>query len=492
MRYTQWMRGLRFGMIALVVGGLLTAGSAVPAVQAQADCDETIDYVDVGSGAFSDREYADAVEAFTCAIVLNPTEYEGYLRRSEAALLAGDYVMALLDRSESIGLAFNDWSLIEEALIEDYTANIEANRQDVDMLVLRSFAYLFANRTEEALSDLAAILKVDFESAYAWIFRALVDNVSTSGEDDLAGLLADFERAVAFEPENPAVYTIIGSLLINRDPSTTDGLAYLERALAVDPSYPYAYYVRASYNLAVEAPEAAIQDYTAALENSFTPVFRVLSERAALYTAIQDYEAALADYDTLIALYPDTLSYYEERIAIFMQRGDLESVVAEYDRLVALNPQSANNFLSRGTYRLLLNDSAGGAEDFLEYTQLLETDAVQGGELKLGDALTITMSQGRNHYFTFEATAGDVLDISAISPDRLVDPLLVIVDADGEPVITNDDVDADVQDYNSLIVWEVPADGTYTLIVSHAAAGSEGAVELSIGLHGVERRGSDA
>jgi len=206
-----------------------------------------------------------------------------------------------------------------------------------------------------------------------------------------------------------------------------------------------------------------------------------LFERANLYITTQDYDSALDDFNTLIELDPENISYYENRASIYLSLNDLESAIAEYDRIAEIAPDNANNYLTRGTYKLLREDMEGGAADFLLYVQLIETDQVDMGALEPGDTATINMDFGRNHYFTFDAQEGDVFTITAISPDTLVDPLIIILDEDGTPIYTNDDIDPSIPDFNAMIEgWEAPADGTYTLIVSHAAAGSFGPVDVTL------------
>jgi hypothetical protein len=61
-----------------------------------------------------------------------------------------------------------------------------------------------------------------------------------------------------------------------------------------------------------------------------------------------------------------------------------------------------------------------------------------------------------------------------------VDPLIVILDAGGNALVGDDDGGGS---YNSLIAdFEIPQNGTYTLVVGHAGGGSEGTVQVNIEL----------
>ena len=61
-----------------------------------------------------------------------------------------------------------------------------------------------------------------------------------------------------------------------------------------------------------------------------------------------------------------------------------------------------------------------------------------------------------------------------------VDPLLVIIDANGNPLIASDDVGSSA---DSLISnFQIPTDGQYTVVVSYSIRGSEGNINVTLDL----------
>jgi hypothetical protein len=78
--------------------------------------------------------------------------------------------------------------------------------------------------------------------------------------------------------------------------------------------------------------------------------------------------------------------------------------------------------------------------------------------------------------------------ISAPVNLEAVDTLVVILDAQGNPLVGDDDGGrATGAIYDSLIDgFELPADGTYTLVVSHAGANAEGKVILHLAVQDAE------
>lgn len=83
-------------------------------------------------------------------------------------------------------------------------------------------------------------------------------------------------------------------------------------------------------------------------------------------------------------------------------------------------------------------------------------------QLVLGDTLTVDAS-GAEMEFVFDALAGDELVISAVSED--FDTLINILDAQGDVVASDDDSG---ERFNAEVTFTVPADDTYTVVVSDA------------------------
>ncbi|NJO84160.1 MAG: hypothetical protein HC828_16140, partial [Blastochloris sp.] len=73
----------------------LAAAVALPvmtaAAQQPADCDANTNYLEQGRVAFAAADYGSAINAYDCAIALNPTDPQPYLLQSYPVLLQGDF-----------------------------------------------------------------------------------------------------------------------------------------------------------------------------------------------------------------------------------------------------------------------------------------------------------------------------------------------------------------------------------------------------------------
>ena len=89
------------------------------------------------------------------------------------------------------------------------------------------------------------------------------------------------------------------------------------------------------------------------------------------------------------------------------------------------------------------------------------------------------MAFARVQAITFEANAGDEVTISArMADDSGVDPLLVLLDENGEPIAGDDDGGGQLD--SQIPNFRLPQTGSYTILVSHANGGYEGVIAITI------------
>jgi hypothetical protein len=96
----------------------------------------------------------------------------------------------------------------------------------------------------------------------------------------------------------------------------------------------------------------------------------------------------------------------------------------------------------------------------------------------LGDTLTGTINQGQpSVFYSFEAQTGDAVSIRMQSVGDNLDPLLLLLDANGTEIARDDDGDPDGPRDALLANFPIPNDGTY-IVVATRFGGDAG---LSVG-----------
>jgi tetratricopeptide (TPR) repeat protein len=80
-----------------------------------------------------------------------------------------------------------------------------------------------------------------------------------------------------------------------------------------------------------------------------------LYNRGIAYLDRGDFDRAIADFDRVIELRPDTSKAFYNRAISYLRRGEFERAVKDFDRVVQLTPDYAPGFRNRGNaYRGLL------------------------------------------------------------------------------------------------------------------------------------------
>jgi len=162
-------------------------------------------------------------------------------------------------------------------------------------------------------------------------------------------------------------------------------------------------------------------------------------------------------------------------------RGDYYEAIADYNRSIEINPELAASWLNRGVAYEQLNN-ASARYDFHHWMSRDGVTTIMSGELAEGRVIEAEMAEGRVFSFTFDAHPGQILTVSAQAADGdRVDPLLLVLDDDGNPIFSDDDIlrpDGSLISMNAQIANMGLRGGEYTLLVSHAGGGANGTVEV--------------
>ena len=193
---------------------------------------------------------------------------------------------------------------------------------------------------------------------------------------------------------------------------------------------------------------------------------RVEPQAAPLYT---DYDYFLMGYHHQIAD-----EYYE--------------AISDYTRALELNPELSSAWLNRGVAYEQLNNDYRAMQDYSRFLNRDGLTVVSHRGVITGARLNLEMTEDRVYEFNIYMRAGETVDFGAEAyGGDVVDPIIIVLDADGNPVVANDDIlrqdgslismDSDIDDF------EVLQTGVYTLRVSHAGGGSDGTIQVNVDIH---------
>ncbi len=345
--------------------------------------------------------------------------------------------------------------------------------------------------------------------------RALTD----ADNGDLNRALVDTSMFLLLNPTASEAYAIRGQLyqqLGENDLALRD-LGYALDYTATSPDSTVSIYLtRANIYVDQNQLDLAMADLNASLDlapDSASP--RLLRARIERYQG--DFEAASSDYDTLIEQSPNNSAYYVERGNLNLQQNHQDAALQDFDSAIALNPQedqayarralinSATNnlsdalsdinhaidinpqlsqyYLMRGAINAQDQNTQGSAEDYFQWIMLNLTEFHEASNtLTSSGTFTVPMDLGQVYGIPFRAVAGQQVSLSArhAPSQNAVDPLLVVLDVNGNPIVADDDSGGNM---DALILgYKIPEDGEYTLLVGHAAAGGQGDITVVVDL----------
>jgi tetratricopeptide (TPR) repeat protein len=147
-----------------------------------------------------------------------------------------------------------------------------------------------------------------------------------------------------------------------KDNNTLDARQAFSRAIELDSTFDKAYFARAIVNWRLNDANAAIADYTSVIHLKPDEA-DAFYNRGLIYAARGDPERALADFDAVVRLKPADPDAYLRRATIYLDRGDFQHALAERDALVRLNDRYLPYYVDRAAVRRDAGDLDGAIAD---------------------------------------------------------------------------------------------------------------------------------
>jgi tetratricopeptide (TPR) repeat protein len=151
-----------------------------------------------------------------------------------------------------------------------------------------------------------------------------------------------------------------------------------------------------------------------------------------------DSEKALTDYNRALDLgYDEPQSIYYDRASAYLDLEEWELAKADYNRVLQAEPDTPGAYLGRGIAYVGLNSRREAAADFAQWLTMQATLPVSAAIPESEDTLTLEMVEERWYTVAIKGEEGQAITVAADSSD--MDPLLVIVSGQNEPLSGDDD-----------------------------------------------------
>ena len=254
----------------------------------------------MGTGAFRQKNYDQAIKYFSQAVQVNSNYVGAYYYRGLSYLAITQYDNAIADMSRALAL----------------------NTNDSDAYYFRGFCYANEEQYARAVADMDSALSIKTNALYL-LCRAYAYLQMTN-----------FNASI--EDYNQVIHLY---------PTSTDG--YLNRARA--------YRMEKVFGL-------AMMDCNAAL--AIRPTLpKAYQERGEIYHDEGDYNDALADFDTSLQLNPKDESVYYLKAVTYSDMGLFSIAIVDLTTFLKFHPEDSEAYGYRGWCRTETGDYEGALSD---------------------------------------------------------------------------------------------------------------------------------
>ncbi|MGB1285095.1 MAG: tetratricopeptide repeat protein [Aggregatilineales bacterium] len=329
------------------------------------------------------------------------------------------------------------------------------------------------------------------------LIDAALDAIGTEDYDEVLELTSE---AIDLDPRSHDAYVLRGVAYVRLD-NYDRGIDDMTRAIDIRP-FDWTYHVfRGDAYIQAGEPNDALLDYARAI--TLNPRYaQAYNNQSLVYGALGDEDRAnlnnlmvqglnanaTGGFETAISRYTEVINsdagenfisagaYYNRGIAYY-SINNLIAAIEDYTEAIAIDPEMHDNFLARGIAYRENGELRNAGADFQARIEILERDTITQ-DITRNSSTEIEMAYGRVYRMSFDGTGGDLITIEARDGTLFTDPLIALLAPDGTVIAGDDDFGGQL---DSLIEdFRLPADGTYTLLVSHANGGFEGRMTVTL------------
>ncbi len=235
-------------------------------------------------------------------------------------------------------------------------------------------------------------------------------------------------------------------------------------------------------NLSNEEYRSAVAMYNILIAEGESDA-NTFAARGFAYSHLGEHALAAQDYTTSLEMNPNNLSALNNRCWAYSEIGEYDRALNDCNTLMNQAPGADYPYLNRGIVYEKMGNMDAALNDYMEWIDLRGRQVITNENLPWMGTTEVQMNDGYVYFFPFNATAGQDIVVSATSVQRDVDadPLVVILNPEGQPLIANDDSG---EWWDSYINFTAPVSGEYTIIVTHAGGSTTGLIEVAFDFSG--------
>lgn len=252
-------------------------------------------------------------------------------------------------------------------------------------------------------------------------------------------IIADLDKAVALDDQNADAYFYRANYMLDKGDDVR-AEPDLDRVIELNPHHFEAYVLRSRLHFRHEEADAGFSDVVSALENmpenmNVNLEYELLDHRAAMYYDQKDWQKAVSDLSRLIEIEPQPANYYA-RGKVYIALDNAEAAVADFNQLMELKPEYTSAVQSilpelEGLLATLSPDAPGYKEleelvhnvspgGIAERCANIELDTA--GMLEFGQAFAGIQGEPEwndDTIYIFETAADHITNLAECTPETL-------------------------------------------------------------------------
>jgi tetratricopeptide (TPR) repeat protein len=242
-------------------------------------------------------------------------------------------------------------------------------------------------------------------------------------------------------------------------------------------------------NLSNEEYRSAVAMYTVLIQEGEADSTTYAARGYAL-SHLEEHALAVQDYTTALELNLESLAVYNNRCWAYSEVGEFDRALNDCNYLMSQAPEADYPYLNRGIVYENMGNMEAALNDYMEWINRRGQQVITNENLSWMGNIEVPMNDGAVYLFPFTASAGQNIVVSATSVERDndADPLVLIIDSNGQPLVANDDSG---QWWDSYVNFQAPATGEYTIVLTHAGGSTDGIIDVAFDFSGEITYGND-